>query len=429
VLPTSKIAAPKNKAAIMIIIPIKLFSKSIFEQVDIKEIKKINRSTKSYVVNLDVIRQLESIEMPFSNRDIATKNIFEFLEHLDMKIKESYGNKVEIPQVVFETFFNSQYYTSYKKILHELNIIKQTVYSDGTHYSYNNKNKDDNKCKIYRVGQDYLNSKEIALVIMREGKTKQIKLVNEIKKLDKRFVQTIKKLEIFTQPAVEAELEYYRAGKSNFSQLKVRLQRIFCTKRRRFIKHGEKVDRIFHSFSNISRVTRKHLSKEFNNIDIKNCQPLLLCGLMRKNNVEFDLNYQKDCENGVFYERFITDTADRDETKELIYQKVFFGFKKNNSVNQRFKELYPLVWNYLLEISKGEISLASRLQNLESELFNFMTPKKSKYFFTLFDAIYFDIIDDAALIIILIKKFFKSMGVDVQVALEKYNSRVICIHQ
>lgn len=89
--------------------------------------------------------------------------------------------------------------------------------------------------------------------------------------------------------------------------------------------------------------------------------------------------------------------------------------------------MYPLVWQYLFEISKSEISLASRLQNLESELFNSIIPKGSKYFFTLFDAIYFDLFDDVDLIVFKIKEFFTSIGVNVQVAIEKYNNKFICI--
>ena len=74
-----------------------------------------------------------------------------------------------------------------------------------------------------------------------------------------------------------------------------------------------------------------------------------------------------------------------------------------------------MTWESLLKINQGEKSLAFYLQNLESELFNKLTPAKSKYYFTLFDAIYFDNIDDVAPLTTTINEFFNSLNIKVQV--------------
>jgi hypothetical protein len=50
--------------------------------------------------------------------------------------------------------------------------------------------------------------------------------------------------------------------------------------------------------------------------------------------------------------------------------------------------------------------LVSRLQNLESELFNNLSPEKSKKYFTLFDAIFFNNKQDAGALWFTIEKFF-----------------------
>lgn len=64
---------------------------------------------------------------------------------------------------------------------------------------------------------------------------------------------------------------------------------------------------------------------------------------------------------------------------------------------------------------KKKKSLASQLQNLESRLFNKIIPEKSKYFFTLFDAIYFDKSQDRFQLEKNIKGYFNSFNIKVTV--------------
>jgi hypothetical protein len=106
---------------------------------------------------------------------------------------------------------------------------------------------------------------------------------------------------------------------------------------------------------------------------------------------------------------------DKTTTKKLLYRHVFFGFKPKEKINQHFRELYPKTWEYLYQLFKTDISLASKLQNLESELFNVLIPAKSKHFFTLFDAIYFDDLQDAAELKRNIHNFFYELGLQVDV--------------
>jgi hypothetical protein len=425
-----KKTAHKNKPAIMFTqIQINDFSKSIFIQVTKKEVNQLKSATSSFVVNTTVFNQLLSRNDYPINKKLAIINILEFLEYLDQKIIDSYDGRVEIPKNVFEKHFTSHHYLDYQEILYSLSIIKVTLHDDGTLYTANWKEKTpkgeqqpEAKCKIFKVGFDYLNNNTLSLVIPVQKKA-VIKIDNQIKGMDKRFIKTIKTVEINLLPALEDEIDEYRRGDIKFNQLKNRLHRIFQLKRIKYIKKGKKVDRIFHSLSNISRVSRKHLTIPFHNIDVKNCQPLLLCCLMVKDGHLYDDNYKNDCEKAVFYAQFKGFGPKKIDVKVLLYRHVFFGFKPHEKINQYFKELYPKTWEYLnnvakLKKEKTKITLASKLQNLESELFNNLVPDKSKYFFTLFDAIYFDRLVDAAELKDKIENFFNDMGLVVLVELD-----------
>lgn len=400
-------------------ISINTLNPSIFKQISKKEINNFKKATNSFIVSTTVFNELIAYKDYPINKKMAIINILEFLEFLDIRVKKSYDNKVKIPRSVFEKYFTSHHYKYYQKILKKLNVIKVTTHPDGTLYTFNYEKKEGPvlkpKCKIYQVSFNYINTNTLSLVIPKQ-KTTVPKIKNELTWLDKRFVKTIKTVDIDLLGAFEDEIAEYRKGNIQFNQLKCRLHRILQLRRIRSIKKGTKVDRIYHSLTNISKISRKHLSLPFFFLDVKNCQPLLLCALMINDSHYFDQNYQLDCENAVFYDHFLSfGNGDKKEAKVLLYRHVFFGFKPHENINQRFKELYPDTWEYLYQVSKTDISLSSKLQNLESKLFNVLIPARSKYFFTLFDAIYFNNLTDAASLELNIKKFFTDLGLKVEV--------------
>lgn len=396
------------------------FTKSIFDQLSKKEIKLLKNSTTSFVVQTKVFKKLLQIEnYPIKSKKLAITNILEFLEYLDKNLYESYNNKIEIPKSVFESYFTEHHYIKYQELLSKLNIISVTPYPDGTFYTYNYEGKPGpvlpSKCKLYMVGFDYINNDKQLSLIIPEQRNTPIKIDNQIEGLDKRYNNTINTIGIDLIAAIESEIEAYRKGKINFIRLTCRLHRLFQMKRKRFIKYGPKVNRIYHSLSNVSKISRKHLDTKMFYLDVKNCQPLLLCALMKRDNYTVDEQYQKDCENAVFYENFYPMyNDDRIITKVMTYRHIFFGFKPHEEVNGRFKALYPKTWDYLYQISKTKVSLASRLQNLEAELFNNLSPEKSKKYFTLFDAIFFDKKQDSDGLWLKIEKFFGELGLRVK---------------
>jgi len=381
------------------------FNKTLFDSfnLDKSEITKY-----CYINNIDLISKLLTIELPILNTRISLKNIFDFLTYIDMELNKSKNTIIPIPSKKLEEFFSRNLYKQYMKLLKDLNVITAVSYDDGSFYT---------KGKTYtqyRVHNNYINDEDLAIIILDEDRSKS-EFVNEVEDLDERYVKTIKTIEINIKEAIKDEIQYFKDNNLSVSTLRNRISRLFYTRRKRYIKKGLNVDRIYHSFTNVSKVSRKHIDIKLFNIDIKNCQPLLLVYLLKKNNMLLDNNYQIDCERGLFYENFIgINKLDREQTKVSLYKNIFFGFNTKNQFNKRFNELYPKTWLSLNKINKGDISLASQLQNIESELFNNLIPNKSKHYFTLFDAIYFDNMRDIKDISKSINEFFNNLDIEVK---------------
>jgi len=188
---------------------------------------------------------------------------------------------------------------------------------------------------------------------------------------------------------------------------------------KRFIRKGRKVDRVYTSLSNLSRISREYLTiagLKFHNMDIKNCQPLLLCYLLIRENMPIDQEYINVCQQGIFYEGFYEQSEDeaineqrRSNAKVRLYKAIYFDFRANKT-NLRFKELYPLTYSSLEILAQGQDKLAGLLQNIEASIFNYLVPVKSKYYYTLFDAIYFTSVEDKADLFLRIHESFRVYG-------------------
>jgi hypothetical protein len=390
------------------------FNKNIFDDFNITKYK-ITRYV--YVNNLDLISKLLTYDLPIANKRIALRNIFDFLSYLDSKDKSI----MPISSETLISFFSRDTYIKYMNILSELNVITKVPYTDGTFYTKGSLHMQ------YRIHNEYINNEDLAIIILEDDRSIN-KFSNEVNDLDIRYINTIKKLEINIPLAIEAEIQNFKDKGLPISILRKRISSIFYTKRKRFIKMGTKVNRIYHSFTNISRISRKYLNINFNSVDIVNCQPLLLVANLIKLNLPFDESYKEVCEKGLFYEDFIDinlpkefDTPEgRKEwrnsyTKKNIYKSLFFGFDTRSKINKIFKELYPNTWESLNIINNSDISLASQLQNIESDLFNSIKPKKSNHYYTLFDAVYFDNILDRKELVLTIDRFFSMLNIKVKI--------------
>lgn len=380
---------------------------------DVDVIKEIEfDETDCCVIGLNTISKLLAYNnYPIKNKRIAIMNILLFLKDVDTirhnnkDNNRTYEKELGIPMSseILIKHFTHNHYKKYMNILKELRIMSAIPYRNNKFYQI------DEYTMQYRLFNDYTND-ELCIVLLKNDTPKFI----TDKKYNTKMMNTIKKIEIDYQGAVLAEIKFHKENNTTPNSLRIRLNTILALNRKRFIFTGFTVDRIYHSLSNISKVSRKFLhinGQKFHDVDVKNCQPLLLCYLLKSRNMPLDENYQYDCERAHFYENFITAEMNRDKVKTELYRTIFFDFKPYADMAKKFKELYPLTYNSLEIISKEKQELAGQLQNIEASIFNNLLPKKSKYFYTLFDSIYFTNIDDCIDIIKEIKNKFNEFNI------------------
>ena len=240
------------------------------------------------------------------------------------------------------------------------------------------------------------------------------------------FINTLMKTKLDARSAIAAEFTYVNSqefidnnnDKNKYVVFIKRVNAILNFITYRYARKAEKVDRVYSSFTALSKVARKYLTinnKPFIEIDIKNCQPLLLLILACEQGIELDNNYINDVVDGCFYEELMYRTIElgynsefiydkkksklkelefntnnkninRDNIKTLCYNDIFFANKhKNTNLVKGFKSLYPKTYDALLSLST-ETTLAYLLQNLEADVVLNIVPNSP--YFTVHDAIY-----------------------------------------
>jgi hypothetical protein len=407
-------------------------TQSTIEQHQIGDAKKFDKATVTkmcnyefYFVNTDFYDKVTECNFTFR----TTESLFKFMVHLSVR-KSLEGNVIPLPQSELKYYFtsNKTYLKAIKLLIDEEYLIPYS-YDGGEikgHYRYYSK--DESVCKSYRVTDKFTDTDNLSIVFFNNtlscpAKYNEIEVDPRLIDLDPRYIDTIKRLGIDYAKAIGAEINHCQSNSLPINILVDRINRIIYTRTRpRFIKMGQKVNRIYHTFSNISRVARAYLTLnkkpiKFQTIDIKNSQPLLLIPMLKAKGLEVDANYVTDCENGMFYERFIKAGRTRDEAKVEIYRGVLFNFNEKRAGNAEFKEIYPQTWESIKKLSAEEQSVAAMLQNTEAELFNNLDVQKySFFFFTLFDAVYFSDVRCRKALEKKIKSFFTNYGVNVSLS-------------
>lgn len=351
---------------------------------DLSSLKQKDFNNTIKIIPTYLLERLNQLELPIKNKEIALSNICNFLTYILNIYHNTEKSIIAIDREVFISYFNNRLYPKYKELLKECKVLTAVPYEDGTFYS-----KDNGICLQYRIHNEFLESKEFTALLFKPNKKEMsLDLVYEG---PRKFVNTIINEELDYEKVFKNEIEYHKLNDTTEFSLYSRLVRALSLRSNRYIKQGNKVNRVYHSFSNLSKITRKCFKTNFKSIDLKNSQPAFLVYYLILNKIEFEPSYKELVENGKFYELFYDlYDGDRDKVKVAVYESLFFAFNETRRVNKRFKELFPLVWNELKRINDKGITLASILQNYESDLFNNLKVKNSTRYFTLFDAIYYN---------------------------------------
>ena len=401
----------------------KTFKLNLNNQQEIVNILK-SLNNDNYFISTSIYNKLQEIDedaLPLRNRNLVIKQICNFIDYINYNIYYAKDNQLEISKSTFVNIFNTDTYIQFKQLLKDLKILSQVRHKDGSFYDYK-----EGISKNYRIYNEFLEHKDFTLLIFDKTNKDDLKITiqDELNtQIDNRMINTIQSITIDKEKAIKAHLNEYNKGNISEFKLMLRLAKMYKLDKNRYIKKGNKVNRIFHSFSNIHTLTRQCITDLFYEVDVKNCQPLLLAAYllqyMDSNDKDYK-RYKKHCEDGTFYEKLMVDNVSRQETKRLTYKSIFFNFNRKFKVNKMFKKLYPNVWNTLDYIDKNynHISLAAELQNLEAKIFNNINIIYSTKYFTLHDAIYFNNKKDMSKLKTQLKKSFMKYDLKVSFSTE-----------
>lgn len=126
--------------------------------------------------------------------------------------------------------------------------------------------------------------------------------------------------------------------------------------------------RFYSSITNLPSVSIEFLqlyNKDVFELDVANCQPLLLASLVKNS------EYQKDVENGVFYIRMAEKIGCSDKKFKLLsYRYIFFSNKplKKGKIHDALNSCYPELMEQIKNIIRDK-NLALVLQKMESSIF------------------------------------------------------------
>ena len=162
------------------------------------------------------------------------------------------------------------------------------------------------------------------------------------------------------------------------------------------------------SYTALPFVTLK--GKELKEIDVKNCQPLLLATIIDNE------KYQQDVENGQFYENIAKElNTDRNNFKILSYKYIFFANQKLKSgkIYEALNKLYP---GFIEKLNKlrNQINISRKLQELEATIMVDRVGSQPYKMMLRHDAVFvYD--EDFDKMCEVVKEEFKKIGLQVQI--------------
>jgi hypothetical protein len=126
--------------------------------------------------------------------------------------------------------------------------------------------------------------------------------------------------------------------------------------------------RFYNSLTNLSYTALPFIKlkrRKIKELDIANCQPLLL------NKFVDNKEYKKDCELGLFYDKLSKEIGtSRNEAKILSYKYIFFTNKrlKSGKLYDAMEKLYSGLIQQINEL-RTKIEISKELQKIESDIF------------------------------------------------------------
>jgi len=224
------------------------------------------------------------------------------------------------------------------------------------------------KAMGYRLTPEYRESKVRAITTNREISTTSIRASKEN---HRHILNSLERVTIApgTDEALQglcsASIDAFNSGL---------ISRDWIQEKRWFFAEDEKTGRVFHNVANFKKELRAYL--RFNGepmveVDIANCQPLLLFNFYPDKKSAEAIRYRELVENGRFYEllQSLLNQPDREKVKTPF---ITFLFAKSHwiiPVGEAFKKEFPELAKVIATEKREEHNaLAIALQKLEADL-------------------------------------------------------------
>lgn len=231
------------------------------------------------------------------------------------------------------------------------------------------------KCIGFRLTEQYRREK-VHCVPALYPKTKSVDLETEETKqlkeseIMKYLEDNLKKLTIEPQALKLLENEFNKSVESyNYGFISYHL----IKDKNWFFSADKNTGRVFHNVANLSKELRPFLrygGASLAEVDVSNCQPMLLFSLYQGEQSAESERYKDIVENGRFYEAIQAITGqDRKTTKKRFMSFAFGKVEFENKVSKAFNILFPELARKINELKAADYKqLSNTLQKLEADL-------------------------------------------------------------
>lgn len=333
------------------------------------------------------------------NEKIST---FKFIDLIDLFINNVHGfgrETIQLNSRWLKAVYGNKYNLMLDYLIENQIIYLYKNYSTGK------------SCKTYRFTESMKMSKYISSKIempetleTRKDKVKLIKESTFIHEYNEEVITHLKKSLYLVKLDYNKAKDYIKDNIQEESSKLVNCNIIEKINNNDIYSGFDKYGRFHTNFTVLKKDIRENYLSINNNklaeLDVKNSQPFFMSIIMKQKGY-YNEEYHQDVINGRLYEKImICSGKSRKVVKQDVFRILYGRNKKHelNKIEECFKEIYPEVYNWIIEyknINKNYKILAQELQRTESKfIFNKVIPEILKWknipIITVHDSILFE---------------------------------------
>lgn len=337
----------------------------------------------SLMVNQTILKTVKELNVEYNVKERLLFISAQFSKMYEINYRKQFDNdnydefvNIQVSADKLREIF-SRDYTMYLNILKDLGFLSWNTNSNNNK-SYSNIK---NECTIYHWNEPNGLVTEVAITaknifknfyIFSSKNDKYLNLINNYKVILHQIQiddDIINDLSIEGLKSINDDFDVENLLKKQIKDLN-KLRTIVSKTETNYVVIDDFSERLHTQITNLSKNYRKYLKidgKKLVEIDIVNSQPWLASLVID------DEQFNKDCIDGVIYQKLMMDCYERDKVKKCLYFIMFGGWqvrgKGDTKFLNNFKTLYPKAQEKIEELNKDDHkNLARLLQKTEANL-------------------------------------------------------------